>query len=285
MPSKAQAGFAADVVDALLDDVLDRLRRRHAPWLVGLSGLQGSGKSTLARQFAAAANAHGVATVVLSLDDFYLGRRERARLARTVHPLLATRGVPGTHDIPLLTHTLAALATASRRQPAWLPRFDKGRDTRLPPSRWRRVTAPPRLVLLEGWCVGVPAQAAAALVRPLNALERNEDRDRRWRGWVNAQLAGAYARLWRRLNLLVVLQAPDFAVVQRWRDEQERTLRARHAPRAMDAAALARFLQHYERLSRHALRALPRHADVLLRLRGDRSVARPTRPRTPEHRA
>jgi len=39
---------------------------------------------------------------VLSLDDFYLGHAARLQLARDIHPLLATRGVPGTHDIAFL---------------------------------------------------------------------------------------------------------------------------------------------------------------------------------------
>ena len=55
--------------------------------------------------------------------------------------------------------------------------------------------APPDLIVLEGWCVGVPPQPAGALARPLNALEREEDARRPWRSWVNTQLAGAYAPL------------------------------------------------------------------------------------------
>jgi D-glycerate 3-kinase len=273
--ASTQAGYADAIVEAALDAALrGRRARSRAPWLVGLSGLQGSGKSTFARQLAALANAHGVRTQVLSLDDFYLGRRRRARLAHDVHPLLATRGVPGTHDIDLLTRTLRDLAHASARRPAWIPRFDKGRDTRLPPSRWRCVARAPRLILLEGWCIGVPAQAERALAHPINALEREEDRDGRWRRGVNAQLANAYQRLWNRLDALITLQAPSFALVTRWRDEQERALRKRAAPHAMDAAALARFLQHYERLSRHALRVLPARSDARIVLRADRSVRR-----------
>lgn len=257
---------------AVLDALLARLQAREPPWLAGISGLQGSGKSTFARQLAAAATTRGVACIALSLDDFYFGRRARTRLARDAHPLFATRGVPGTHDVALLAHALDALRRANTRTPALVPRFDKGRDTRLPPSRWRRVTVPPRLVLLEGWCVGVPPQAEAALRRPLNALERDEDRDLRWRRRVNAELAGSYARLWRRLDALVLLEAPAFDVVARWRDEQERTLRRRGAPQAMDRLRLARFLMHYERLSRVALRELPARADIRLRLDERRRV-------------
>lgn len=271
--ASTRPGYPDAAVAAALDALLARLERRRRPWLAGLSGLQGSGKSTFARQLAAAANARGVGCVVLSLDDFYLGRRARRRLAREVHPLFATRGVPGTHDLDLLARTLAALRGASAATPASLPRFDKGRDTRLPPSRWRRVRVPPRLILLEGWCVGVPAQDDAALRRPLNALERDEDGERRWRRRVNAELAHGYARLWRELDALVLLQAPGFDVVARWRDQQERALRRRGAPQAMDRAALARFLMHYERLSRVALRELPSRADIRLRLDREHKVA------------
>jgi D-glycerate 3-kinase len=267
-----QSGYAPDVVAATLDALLARRRTVRRPWLVGLSGLQGSGKSTFAAQLADAARIRGIVTQVLSLDDFYLGRRERAQLARTVHPLLATRGVPGTHDVGLLLRTLDALRAADASRPTRVPRFDKGRDTRVTPSRWRRVAMPPSLIVLEGWCIGVPAQNPAALRRPLNALERDEDADAQWRSWVDARLADEYARLWRRLDTLVLLQAPSFAVVSRWRDEQEAALRRRGAPHAMDAVALARFLMHYERLSRQALRELPARADLRLLLDGHRRV-------------
>lgn len=271
--ASTHAGYAPDVVARLFDALLAQRGAVHGrAWRVGLSGLQGSGKSTLATQLAAHAHARGLACEVLSLDDFYLGRRDRHRLARTRHPLFATRGVPGTHDIELLERTLAALDHASDARPVRVPRFDKGRDTRLPPSRWRRVRRAPDLVLLEGWCVGTPAQAPAALRRPVNALERDEDADGSWRGAVNGALADAYARAWRQLDRLVLLQAPGFGVVQAWRAQQERTLHARGAARALDRRALWRFIAHFERISRHALRALPDRADLRIVLDAQREV-------------
>jgi D-glycerate 3-kinase len=272
--ASTQIGYDRATVDAVLDALLMQLPSRRAPWLAGLSGVQGSGKSTLARQLAEAAQRRGIRTQVLALDDFYLGRRERAHLARATHPLLVTRGVPGTHDLALLARTLRALRTATAIRPARIPRFDKGSDTRLPPSRWARVTAAPRLILIEGWCVGVPAQDVRELARALNDLERFDDADGRWRAWVNTRLATDYTRLWRRFDALIALVAPDFAIVQRWRDEQERPLRRRRAPRALSPAMLRRFLMHYERLSRHALRMLPGIADVLVTLDEARAVRR-----------
>ena len=253
---------------------------RRRAWRVGLSGLQGSGKSTLARQLAALARDRGLSCEVLSLDDFYFGRRQRRRLARERHPLFATRGVPGTHDVALLGRTLAALDRACHAAPVRVPRFDKGRDTRLPPSRWRRVRRAPDLVLLEGWCVGASPQPPSALRRAVNALERDEDAGGEWRRAANAALAGPYARLWRRLDRLVLLQAPGFDVVEAWRSQQEKTLLARGAVHALDRSALRRFVAHFERISRHALRSLPRRADVRVVLdarREVRAIRRPSR--------
>lgn len=244
----------------LLDQYAGRIARARRPYVLGLSGLQGSGKSTLARVIRKRARARGIATDVLSLDDFYYARGEREMLAREVHPLLRTRGVPGTHEIELLLSILAGLPHASARRPVPYPRFDKGRDTRMPPSRWSKITRPPQLIVLEGWALGIRPQNQAALMTPINALERDEDADDRWRHWVNKQLR-AYQPLWRKLDALVVLQAPSWDIVRTWRSEEEERLLARGAPLAMEGAAMTRFLSHFERLSRHALDTLPKLAD------------------------
>jgi len=255
----------------LLDQYAGRIARSRRPYILGLSGLQGSGKSMLARVMKAKAEARGLPTEVLSLDDFYYSRRDRETLAQQIHPLLRTRGVPGTHEIELLMSVLAALPNASEKLPVAHPRFDKGRDTRIPPSRWPRAIHPPQLIILEGWALGIRPQTEAALVKPINELERIEDPDAVWRKWVNKQLRG-YQPLWRKFDALIVLQAPSWDIVRRWRSEQEENLLARHAPLAMEAEAMVRFLAHYERLSRHALATLPALADSCVEYDDDRHV-------------
>ena len=126
-------------------------------------------------------------------------------------------------------------------------------------------------MILEGWALGLRPQLQAALETPVNALERDEDPDCRWRHWVNKQLR-AYQPLWRKLDALIVLQAPNWDVVRRWRGEQEENLLARHAPLAMDAEAMVRFLAHFERLSRHALATLPALADSVVEYDDNRHV-------------
>jgi len=262
----APHGFDAALVTRLLDDA-------HAAGarVYGISGLQGSGKSTLAAQLAAAAAARGRRTVAVSLDDFYLDAPQRAALAREVHPLLATRGPPGTHDVALACEVLDALR---ERRPVRVPRFDKLSDRRLPVADWPQVDAAD-LVVFEGWCLGATAEDASALDAPLNRLERDEDADGRWRRHCSAALARDYPALWRRIDRLLFLQPPGFEVVPEWRWQQEQALRAADpGARGMDRDALARFVQHYERVSRQALRVLPARADVVVELdRARRPVA------------
>ena len=81
------------------------------------------------------------------------------------------------------------IAALERGDAVPLPRFNKGADDRLPADQWERAPAGTRLLLLEGWCVGARPQPEEALAAPVNALERQEDADGRWRRFVNAALA------------------------------------------------------------------------------------------------
>ncbi len=237
------------------------------PLVLGISGAQGSGKSTLAGQLEGALTAAGARAVSCSLDDFYLTRARRLGLARSVHPLLATRGVPGTHNVALLRRTIADLGAEGAVR---LPRFDKGTDDRLPADRWRWVTAPIDVLVLEGWCVGARPQPEAALEQPVNELEAKEDPDGVWRRYVNEALAGRYAELWSRLNGLIYLAAPDMDAVLRWRTMQERAL---PPERRMSTAELRRFVAHYQRITLAMSTDLPARADVTIRLDDDHGVA------------
>ena len=159
----------SEVDAAIASTIVRRHAKGGAPLLVGLSGSQGSGKSTRAGKLAALLAEQSLATAVLSLDDFYLTRAEREGLARTVHPLFVTRGVPGTHDMALLGQVLDCLLTSARRDVVHIPRFDKPSDDRLPEVDWRCWQGQADVVLLEGWCVGARAQAAEELAAPCNA--------------------------------------------------------------------------------------------------------------------
>jgi len=242
-------------------------RARGRTVILGLCGAQGSGKSTIAQAVQRILETRGLSAATLSLDDFYLARAERDRLAREVHPLLVIRGPPGTHDVAKACATLDALAKPGE---VALPAFDKAADEPRPRSAWRSVRAPLDVVIFEGWCVGARPQPAADLAAPVNPLEAEADEDGRWRRFVNDQLAGAYQDLFARLDDLALLRAPGFEVVLAWRAEQERKLIERTG-RGMSPEKLALFVQHYERLTRWNLEEMPARAGLVIPLGADRA--------------
>lgn len=241
-----------------------------SPLIVGISGSQGSGKSTLCRMLEALLHeTHGLHAATLSLDDLYLTRAERAVIARTVHPLFATRGVPGTHDVALGLSLLGAVRAGLA--PLKLPRFDKARDDRAPEAEWQPLAKPLDVLLCEGWCLGARPQAEEALAAPINRLEAEEDPDGIWRRQVNAALAGPYRALFEEPGCLIMLAPPGFEAVLGWRQLQEAKLRERTGL-GMSAAQVERFVMHYERLTRHLLADLPSRADILIALAENHAV-------------
>jgi D-glycerate 3-kinase len=253
-------------------------RQRGGQLSVGLCGSQGSGKSTTAAVLKALLDAQGLPAAVLSIDDLYLTHEERLQLGRRIHPLFRTRGVPGTHDVGLGVTTIDRLRRL--RGTVAVPAFDKERDDRRPASAWPVVQAPVSVVILEGWCVGAWPQDPALLAAPLNALERDEDPAGTWRNHVNVALAGDYRALFGPLEMQILLQAPSFDVVYAWRLEQEHKLRERVTAaggdlrRVMGNDAVARFIMHYERITRHILAEMPARADLVVELDAARAPLR-----------
>ena len=253
------------IVDAYWRPLSERIAMRaiDGPVVVGINGAQGSGKTTLCKFLEALLVEHNQRAATLSIDDLYRTRAERERLAREVHPLLATRGVPGTHDPAL---GLAVIEDFRVGRDLELPRFDKSIDDRFPDPN--HADGPLQVLLFEGWCLGARPQDDSMLAEPVNALEAAEDPELTWRRHVNDALRADYAALFAELDMLVMLKVPDFAAVRRNRALQEEKLRARDpaAPGLMDEAALTRFLDQDERLTLHMFEEMPARADVLIEI-------------------
>lgn len=245
--------------------------------IIGINGAQGAGKTTFGNLLKVVLGTEfGMRVALLSIDDLYLTRAEREKLAATVHPLLLTRGVPGTHDIKLGEHTLDSLCNAAAKAITSIPRFDKSTDDRCPASNWEKFTGRPDVILFDGWIMGATEQPEDELAYPINMLEETEDADGIWRCYVNDQLKTTYKPLFERLDLLVMLQVPSFNKVYEWRSLQEKKLMMRTQGkknlRVMDDKELARFISHYERLTRFLLTEMPSRADMLFHVNDDHRI-------------
>jgi D-glycerate 3-kinase len=272
--------FYIPLANKLAKDYQQKLKVQHkSTFFLGINGCQGSGKSTLAEFLAEYLNKQfNLSVVVLSLDDFYLDKPQRQQLAQQYHPLFKTRGVPGTHDVKLLKSVLAQLKNSKRTDKAiCLPQFDKAQDTPLPIQSWISVKLGVDIVLFEGWCWGIPAENSNELSLPINELEARYDQKGIWRKHVNQTLQYDYQPLYDFMDTWLMLKAPSFDVVFRWRLEQEKKLAKAignigSANSVMSTDEVNKFIQFFQRLTIHGLNVLPAKVDMILELGNNREI-------------
>lgn len=256
------------------DEITLHQKGAEKPFYVGVNGAQGSGKSTLAAFLDFyLTEAKGLNVVRLSLDDFYLSQSDRLALSVKIHPLLKTRGVPGTHNVPLMIKTLARLKQYGTVS---IPRFNKATDNPYPVLEWPIVNSPVDVVIFEGWCWGTRSQPSSQLARSINALESEEDALGVWRNYINEQLSTVYEPIYAMMNYWVMLRAPSFDCVEGWRIEQEHKLVVQAADQAQSAVMsdeqIKAFVSYFQRLTEHTLATLPGHMNCVYQLDDKRQI-------------
>ena len=231
---------------------------------VGISGSQGSGKTTLTRALVKVlSEQYGLSVVQFSLDDLYKTKAQRQQMAQDVHPLFATRTLPGTHDLELGAHVFQSLKAG---QPTAIPCFDKAIDDRTAEETWEVVETQPDIVLFEGWCVGATALPEASLKKPINDFEAQHDPDALWRTAINQYLKQDYPALWSVLDKLIFIQIPSFESVFQWRKRQESETFANTPENAMTDEEIREFIGQAERITTHNMTQLPSTADMTIQI-------------------
>lgn len=266
-------GIAHDYISPIAEQ-LENLQNKTQPLIVGINGCQGSGKSTCAELLSIIlSEVYKLNVLNISLDDFYHTQETRKKLSQYIHPLLKTRGVPGTHDIDLLKHIIKQSKSSL---PFLAPKFDKSIDDRLPVEQWTSHSKKIDIVLLEGWCIGAKPQSKNDLETPVNNLEQGEDPKSIWRTYVNTKLKAEYQDIFSQIDFLIMLKAPSFKYVYQWRSKQEEKLKkqtqASSKLKIMDDKAIKRFIEHYQRLTEHMLRNLPNEANIVLELNDEHNI-------------
>ena len=267
----------------IVNNIIQSYNPSNNAQIIGINGCQGSGKSTLADYLCTVvAERLEVTTVSLSLDDFYLTKSERIQLGSTVHPLLETRGVPGTHDVQLAIDCIKSLVAGKKTV---ITRFDKSIDDRAAAESLKTVKGKVGLIVIEGWCLGAKPENAEQLSQPINNLEEQDDRDAIWRNYVNDAIRDNYQPLFNLADQLIMLQAPSFDSVFNWRLEQEQKMVKRlekegiaNRSGVMSKQQILRFISYFQRVTENILNEMPQRADHLFKLGKSREITEYSQP-------
>ena len=235
--------------------------------VVGLTGGQGSGKSTISSILKIILKERfELNTVIFSIDDFYKTLHERKIMSKKINPLFLTRGVPGTHDTKLLFYCLKQLKNLTKKF-LYIPKFDKSIDDRCPKKKWQKVNYQPDIVIFEGWCVAATPQKNKDLIVPINILEKEKDKKRIWRRYVNEALKTTYKKIFKLIDLKIFLKVPNFDHVYKWRLLQEKKLRATsRGKKTMNDTEIKNFIMYYERLTKHMLLNFKENSDFVINI-------------------
>ena len=246
------------------------------PYFVGLAGGQGTGKTTISSIIKIILEKYFKLKVFkISIDDFYKTRKERIALSKKVHPMLLTRGVPGTHDINMMLDFFKK-SKAKKFKNMKLPNFNKAIDDRFPKKKWNTINKKPDVIIFEGWCVGARAETNKTLKKSINSMEKANDHKLVWRKYVNQQLKTKYKKLYSQLNCMIYLKAKNFSLLQKWRLKQEHKLwlktKKKGGHKIMSKGDVINFMQTYQRITQNMFKNMPKYASIILNLNSNHQI-------------
>ncbi len=241
-----------------------------------MSGGQGTGKTTISSLIKIILTKYFKLKVFrISIDDFYKTRKERIGLSKRIHNMLLTRGVPGTHDIRMMTNFFKKIKSKNFKR-LKLPTFNKAIDDRFDRKYWYDLKVKPDVIIFEGWCVGARSEKNTTLKKSINLMEKTKDQKQIWRRYVNQQLKSKYKNLYSQLNCLIFLKAKNFSVLQKWRLKQERKLKAKSKNKSkskiMNKEDVLNFMQTYQRITQNMFKNTPKYASIIFNLNSNHQI-------------
>jgi len=246
------------------------------PYFLGLAGGQGTGKTTISSIIKIILTKYFKLKVFkISVDDFYKKRKDRILLSKRIHPMLLTRGVPGTHDINVMLNFFKKLKSKKFKS-LKVPGFNKAVDDRLGKKYWYSIKERPDVIIFEGWCVGAKSEKNNSLKKSINSMEKTSDQKLIWRKYVNQQLKSKYKKLYSQLNCLIYLKAKNFGLLQKWRLKQEYKLwlksKKTSKNKIMNKKDVINFMQTYQRITENMFKNMPKYASIVLSLNTNHQI-------------
>ena len=249
---------------------------KKKPLIIGLAGGQGIGKTTITSIITIILKKYFKLNVFkISIDDFYKTRKQRILLSKNKHPLLMTRGVPGTHDINIILNFFRKIKVKKFKS-LKLPKFNKAVDERYKQNLWYKIKSKPDVVIFEGWCVGAKSQNFRQLKKSINSLERIHDQTFKWRQYVNYQLETKYKKLFNQLDGLLYLRAKNFSLLRRWRLKQEKKLwlksKNKKNLKIMNKDQVKNFMDTYQRITQQMFKDMPKYSSIIMNLNSSHQI-------------
>tara|TARA_B100000780_G_scaffold271139_1_gene231744 strand:- start:588 stop:1517 length:930 start_codon:yes stop_codon:yes gene_type:complete len=246
------------------------------PYFVGLAGGQGTGKTTISSILKIILTKYFKLKVFkISVDDFYKTRKDRILLSKKVHPMLLTRGVPGTHDINIMLNFFKKIKSKKFKS-LKVPSFNKAVDDRYNKKYWHNIKDRPDVIIFEGWCVGAKPEKSSSLKRSINSMEKGNDTELVWRKFINQQLKLKYKKLYSQLNCLIYLKAKNFNLLQKWRLKQEYKLSLKSKKisknKIMNKGNVINFMQTYQRITENMFKMMPKYASIVIHLNSNQQI-------------
>ena len=252
----------------------NKYKKKDKILFLGLCGGQGSGKTTIA----------GILKIILkkffkreiyvsSIDDFYKTLKDRDKISSSIHPLFKTRGVPGTHDTNLIKKFFIYISKKNFRK-FKIPKFDKSTNDRFKKKYWHIINKRPEIVILEGWCVGAKPQSNSIIKRPVNILEKYEDKNLVWRKHVNEKLKNEYKKIFSIIDHFIFMKIPNFDLVFKWRLLQENKLKkkSQFKKKMMSYNEIRRFIMFYQRITLQMIKDLSKSASIIMLLKKNHEI-------------
>ena len=238
-----------------------------------ISGSQGVGKSTLAIIIKLVIEKiYKKKVMILSIDDYYLSKNKRNEISKKIHPLLKTRGVPGTHDINKLRRHINNFN--KQKFPISTPKFDKLKDDC---SKTLNKVTSAQILILEGWCCGTSAVEDKYLYKNINKLELNLDKNFVWRKYYNSILKNQYQSVFKMFDITIYLKPPSFTYVLKWRALQETNNAIKNnQKKLMNKKELSFFIQHYEKITKWMIKTMPAKANILINVDSNQKIKKIT---------
>ncbi|PXF49874.1 D-glycerate 3-kinase, chloroplastic [Gracilariopsis chorda] len=208
------------------------------PFILGFCCPQGGGKTTMTSFLDILLRTAGKSVQIASLDDFYLTNAEQRQVAKRnpSNRLMQYRGMPGTHDLPLLNDTLDSLR---RGEEVSIPKYDKtafnGRGDRAPKKNWKDVSDSTDIVLFEGWCLGFEPIPEDIITDPDLFVVNKALKD--------------FTSIYKRLDGIFIIEIQNMDWVFDWRLQAERGSRASGRPGLSDEQVkdfVSRFMPAYK---------------------------------------